>query len=203
MAAGRKGGLAKQSFGNCAYESARQIINTLIKLNIGETDLLDIAIKKDLFYLSPYKESDQIKLESGCRPWSETDECSLDVLADDFGEATDMNVKGILSEFEIESSMIESQDIDSIFAAVADGKGVITTHEAGRLWYDNPMYLGDHAINVTGVEYDADGNPVTVFVNDTGEKGSCGKPIPFKRCKDSLIVDDFRIQSIVTEQKVW
>jgi uncharacterized Zn-binding protein involved in type VI secretion len=52
--------------------------------------------------------------------------------------------------------------------ALRDGKPVIVSADAGRLWND-PQYLGSgHAVTVTGGTFDGAGNLQTVTVNDTG-----------------------------------
>ncbi|MFT3767298.1 MAG: hypothetical protein QM820_17505 [Minicystis sp.] len=55
--------------------------------------------------------------------------------------------------------------IENMEDAVREGKGVMTTHVAGRLWGDSTE--GNHVVLVTGMEYDENGNLVKVVYNDT------------------------------------
>ena len=71
----------------------------------------------------------------------------------------------------------------NIERAVAQGRGVITSHNAGQLW--GTAQTGGHAVVVTGIEYDSDGNPTRVFINDTGN-GQCMNPVPAERFQNSL-----------------
>ncbi len=83
------------------------------------------------------------------------------------------------------NSTLEPQGIQTIQQGVAEGKGVITSHDAGVLW-NNPQYSGSgHAVLVTGVEYDANGQLQTVIINDTGT-GKGADPIPAQQFVNSL-----------------
>jgi phosphoribosyl-AMP cyclohydrolase len=85
----------------------------------------------------------------------------------------------------------------NIETAVSEGRGVVTCHEAGRLWGTNQQ--GGHAVLVTGIEYDADGNPQTVFINDTGT-GNCMDAIPASRFENSF-QQGFDLN--VTSNPIW
>lgn len=92
--------------------------------------------------------------------------------------------KSIMGSEGVNSTM-EPQGINTVQQGVAEGKGVITSHDAGILW-NNPQYNGGgHAVLVTGVEYDANGQLATVFINDTGT-GNGTEPIPAQQFVNSL-----------------
>jgi hypothetical protein len=71
----------------------------------------------------------------------------------------------------------------NIIQAVSEGRGVITSHDVSVLW--GPGNSGGHAILVTGIEYDANGQPVAVIANDTGT-GQCGVRYPINTFQNSL-----------------
>jgi uncharacterized Zn-binding protein involved in type VI secretion len=56
----------------------------------------------------------------------------------------------------------------------AEAAGCVSPHEMSPDQYPDP---GNHAVVVTGVELDKDGNVTAVFINDTGA-GECGKKLP-------------------------
>jgi hypothetical protein len=91
--------------------------------------------------------------------------------------------QAVLSHFGV-ASHEEAATPENIAKAVADGKGVITSHDAGKLWLNQPDGSG-HAITVTGTESDADGNITTVITNDTG-LGEGERPVPAQQFFDSL-----------------
>jgi hypothetical protein len=69
--------------------------------------------------------------------------------------------------------------------AVGEGRGVVTSHDAGQLWNDPAYAGGGHAIVVTGMEYDAAGNRTAVLVNDTGQ-GQYMQSVPAAQFEGSL-----------------
>jgi uncharacterized Zn-binding protein involved in type VI secretion len=155
-ASGRSSGSTQQSYGNCGVESVRQVANQATGGSVGEDQLLNLALNNG---------------------WA--------------GQSTDPVHRGgtgpadreaILSSQGV-SSVREPQNMQNIERAVAEGRGVITSHDAGTLW--NTSDTGGHAVVVTGVEYDADGNPVNVIINDTGT-GQCRQSVPAQRFQNSL-----------------
>jgi hypothetical protein len=69
------------------------------------------------------------------------------------------------------------------------------------LW-NNPNFNGGHVVLTTGIEYDADGNPKNVIINDTGT-GECGAKIPADQYEASLRNDQSDQMSIVTDSPIW
>ncbi|WP_319585601.1 PAAR domain-containing protein [uncultured Desulfobulbus sp.] len=156
-AGGRTSGKTQQTYGNCGVESTRQIINRSGK-NIDEDSLLNTAIEKG---------------------WAEDS-----TKAAQRGGTSPADRLKILKSQGVDSTL-EPQGMQSIQQGVAEGKGVITSHDAGKLW-DDPRYNGGgHAVQVTGVEYDADGKAKTVFINDTGT-GKCMNPVKADQFNKSL-----------------
>ena len=155
-AAGRTSGKVQQSYGNCGIESLRALV-LANGGNVSENDALNWAIAN----------------------------AGVD-------DSTDPNQKGgsnpdgrekVLSNYGVASHQ-ENASRENITQAVAEGKGVITSHDAGQLW-NNPAVNGGHAITVTGVEYNADGTIGNVITNDTG-LGQGRRSVPAKRFFDSL-----------------
>jgi len=93
-----------------------------------------------------------------------------------------------------------------IAQGVGEKKGVISAHDPDVLYGGAPGKNG-HAVVVTGVKYDANGNPETVYINDTNQgetngkaNAECCKQIPAATYDRSL-----RPQSKVnvTNDPVW
>lgn len=156
-AAGRNSGAVQQSYNNCGVESARQLINRNGN-PIGEEDLLNAA------QASGDAATEPTRFASG-------------------GTGPDGR-ENILDSHGVPSHQV-SQGLNNITQNVAEGRGVITSHDAGILWNDARYNGGGHAIVPTGMEYDADGKLVNVIVNDTGQ-GQCAQRIPADQFENSL-----------------
>ena len=149
-ASGREGNAQGQTAQNCGVESARQIINQATNSGISEKDLLEDA------------------MDHG----NATREATLE----ESGGTGPDGRQAILDRHGVESTLEDATAAD-LQQALAEGKGVITSHDAGKLW-NKPTYLGSgHAILVTGAEYDANGELKTVYFNDTGT-GECRNSLP-------------------------
>jgi uncharacterized Zn-binding protein involved in type VI secretion len=146
---------AQQSYNNCGVESSRQLIAKNGK-NISENDLLDDAIAHD-----DAEDARNRKDAGGTNPEDRRD---------------------ILARHGVPSTL-EPQGMASITQGVAEGKGVITSHEAGTLWGTDDS--GGHAIVVTGLTFDANGKLVKVTTNDTGF-GQCGREVDADQFEESL-----------------
>lgn len=170
-----------QSWGNCGLESIRQIINTVTNEDVGEKELIDVALERNVFAFP------EISGDSS-DPYN-------------YGASSVIERAEILEKIYHIDTTIEKPAIDTILSAVAEGKGVVSTHNAGIL--NGSFGWEDHAVSVIAVEYDAKGNPKTVFINDTGRLG-CGAPVPFKKFKDSLRTLDHGIYGVnITKDPVW
>ena len=157
-AKGRFSGSTKQSAQNCGIESSRQVINQATGKAVREKPLLNRALREGWAKREP--------------TWR-----------DSGGSGPEGRLK--ILESQGVSSTVEPQGMKTIELAVAEGKGVITSHDPGLLWNDPRYYGQGHAITVTGVEYDENGKPTKVYINDTGT-GECQKSIPADQFNDSL-----------------
>jgi uncharacterized Zn-binding protein involved in type VI secretion len=156
-AQGRTSGSTQQSYSNCGVESARQIIGAAGG-SVNEDTLLNEAIANN-----DAENATDPADRGGTSPQTRTD---------------------ILSRRGVASHR-EAQTMANIQSAVVAGHGVITSHDAGVLWNDPAYNGGGHAIVVTGMEYDANGNLVNVLVNDTGT-GRCLNSVPASQFQNSL-----------------
>lgn len=145
-ASGRDSKRTKQTYQNCGIESSRQIINQATRKNVDEDTLLDDALDQG------YAEREDTRSASG-------------------GTNPD-DRRDILDRHGVPSNL-EDANLASLQQALADGKGVITSHDAGLLWNDKGYLNNGHAILVTGVQYDTAGKAETIYYNDTGS-GVCG-----------------------------
>lgn len=156
---GRTSGSKSQSYNNCGVESSRQIINEATGKNVSEDDLLNDAMKHG------DAEKERKRYDSG-------------------GTSPDQR-QNLLDRHGVPSHL-EDNSMQNIAQAVAEKRGVITSHEVQTLW--PPVVNGQsggHAIVVTGLEYDANGNLKNVIVNDTG-LGICGRSVPAGQFENSL-----------------
>jgi hypothetical protein len=154
---GRTSGSTQQSYQNCGVESCRQIINRANGTNVSEDQLLNQSMNNG------DADNERHRADSG-------------------GTSPDQR-QNILANNGVPSTE-QPATMANIQQAVAEKKGVISSHDAGRLW-GNPNVSGGHAIVVTGIQYDANGNPVTVFTNDTG-LGQCQRGVPAGQFQASL-----------------
>lgn len=175
-AQGRVSGAPQQSYQNCGVESARQIINQATGRSISEDVLLKKAMDNDWATRKPLEEGG-LSQSGGTGP---------------DGRKEILMAGGV-------NSQLQPQTMKNIEQAAAEGKGVITSNNAGLLWNDPRYRRGNHAVVVTGIEYGADGKPTTVFINDTGT-GIGKDAIPAERFESSLNLDR---KINVTSSPIW
>jgi hypothetical protein len=156
-AKGRTSGSTKQSARNCGVESTRQLINQATGANVTEDDLLDQSMQS-----GDASEARQRTKSGGTRP---------------------RGLIRILARNGVPASL-QDATMQKILQGIAEGRGVITPHDTSILW--GPSQEGGHAIVVTGVEFDANGKPVTIIANDTGT-GVCSARYPAARFERSLL----------------
>jgi hypothetical protein len=94
----------------------------------------------------------------------------------------------------------QSPTPQNIQQAVANGQGVITNHDVSTLW--GPGNTGFHAINVVGIQYDGNGNPINVITIDTGQRppNNCPRIVPYNQYVNSIRPGQ---NMAVTNGKVW
>ena len=159
-----------QSGGNCGVESVRQIINLA-----RATPITEDALLRDAF---------------------EHGEATPDPDPKHNGGATAEENVRTLARHGI-PARAQEMDFPQIVHAVAEGRGVITTHETSILWGSDQQ--GKHAVLVAGVDFDDRGRMVAVLINDTGW-GECVKRLPPEVFERSLSPGQ---QTVVTDQPIW
>ena len=155
-AAGRTSGSTQQSYNNCGVESSRQIINQATGASIREDALLDSAMRNG--------DADQERRHF------------------DSGGTSPSERQSILARNGVPSTL-QPNTMANITQAIAERRGVITSHDVAVLW--GPGNSGGHAVLVTGLQYDQNGNLVNVIINDTGT-GNCQNSIPATQFQNSL-----------------
>ena len=187
----------QQSYNNCGVESSRQVINSATDANISEDALLDSAMKSGDAGVQT-----TIPTTGGAGQTAQalngagySDDAIKRFLS---GGTHPEGRKNILKDHGVSSSL-EPQTMDGIGDAVSDGRGVIVSLDAGK-FYGDPNLVGQgHAVVVTGVVKDANGNITEVIVNDTGT-GDCGKHYPADDFEKALRKDR---EMNVTKNPVW
>jgi hypothetical protein len=147
LSAGRMDdGSTTQSKGwDCGIESCRQLLNQ----GTGT-------------YRSEQKVLSQAEIDGSIKTKSGTYEGATDA------EERDriLNGQGVPSH-------LQDQNMATIQQAVAEGRGVISSNDYGRLHGHAPTQAS-HAMVVTAIEYGPDGKPYVVTANDTAAPGGCG-----------------------------
>lgn len=149
-------GTAGQSYNNCGVESARQIISVATGTTPTQEGLLNQSMAN----------GDANQVPGNLFASGGTDPASR---------------QNILANNGVASTQVPN-DAGNLESAVAGGNGVIMSVWAGNMpnWAGQGLApnTGGHAIVVTGIEYDDDGNPVNAIINDTGV-GQCSRSVPF------------------------
>ncbi|WP_437606059.1 PAAR domain-containing protein [Sorangium sp. So ce834] len=157
-ASGRSSGRTQQSYNNCGVESSRQLINQANGSSVREDALLDEAMRNG--------DADQERRRF------------------DSGGTSPAQRQSILARNGVPSTL-QPNTMDNITQAVAERRGVITSHDVSVLW--GPGNSGGHAVVVTGLEYDQNGNLINVVINDTGRSsGNCQNRVPAAQFRNSL-----------------
>jgi hypothetical protein len=180
-----KSGTKAQSYNNCGVESSRQLIQQATGSTITQEQLLAQALATRTT-TTPFGTiaqvvgggSRQMYLSGGTVPASRAQLLTNNGVPAGTQTATMANLE----------------------TALGNGQGVIASVDASRLpnWPTNTPPQTLHAITVTGVEYDANGNPIKVVVNDTGT-GNCGLKMPYATFQRALSGRDH----VVTTNPIW
>lgn len=152
MAAGRRSGETRQSYGNCVLESVRQIIRRAKGSKLTEDEMIAHALARGLADNKPG--------------------------TDEHGGSSGTRGQRILEEFGIPAERMPSQGpatLGTIKQAIAERRGVVAFVDPKDIW-PGMIKSGCHAVVVTGVELDEDGNVTAVFINDTG-RGDCARRV--------------------------
>lgn len=159
-------GAIGQSYQNCGVESTRQIINQATGGTITEDQLLDEALAN----------GDADTEYKGKWPFRQVDRANS-------GGTYDRSWPAIAGRHGV-GMHTETQNLSNLGQAVAEGKGVVTAHDVAVLWGNGQS--GGHAITVTGIEFDDNGQPKTVIYNDTGW-GICSARLPAAQFQQSFL----------------
>ncbi|MCL2725988.1 MAG: PAAR domain-containing protein [Polyangiaceae bacterium] len=160
-----------QNYNNCGIESSRQVINQAKNSNLTEDGLLQDALNNGWASRGapPNTGLGDPPVPFGTPPRFQD------------GGSTVTQRQNLLNNYQVSSS-VKTNNLDNIGQALSGGKGVIADTDAHFLWDGvpniNPPAAGSfHAVTVTGVEYDDNGNVTNVIVNDTGI-GECSRKVP-------------------------
>lgn len=183
-------GRSMQSSGNCGIEACRQIV-----MQRGHPEARRIARSEggEKAFASDYENN----YNQGGSPGNVFTRAAHaaapeSVPSREWGASTPEGREKFLADKGVETEpQGRPQDMDVIQQGIADDKGVITSHDGGKLHYpDDPAKqeenAGGHAVLATGVKYDADGNPKTVAYNDSGVIEGCGKTMDADKFDRSL-----------------
>lgn len=175
---GRISGTTQQSYQNCGVETSRQIINRSTSASISENALLNQSMNSGLANQVP----NNLVASGGTTPSS---------------MAIILQTNGVPTTTQVAS-------MEGLELLLSQGRGIIAPVDSGILW-GNPMPSGgaDHAVLVTGVEYDNAGNPVNYIINDTGT-GNCGQAVPpatFRAALNDALHGNWDF--VVTNHAIW
>ena len=93
---------------------------------------------------------------------------------------------------------MESGTPANVDAALANGQGVVSGHDAGALWNDPNYAAGGHAVQTTGAIQDSKGNTIGYVINDTGTN-QAGRVMPATDYRNSMDGGDIA----VTDNPIW
>lgn len=94
-------------------------------------------------------------------------------VASDYGNGGGTNPESrqtLLKEYGVESTL-ERPTIDNIKNFVSEGRGVIISVDAGKLWGQSSAIGYGHAVTVTSVVLDTKGNSLGFYICDSGTGG--------------------------------
>lgn len=171
---GRAGNSNGQNYNNCGIESSRQLINQATGGNIAELPLLNQAINNPAVNLG------NVIGSPGLPP----------TVAN--GGTTPGIRQSILANNGVPSTVVSNAANPSALPiALGNGQGAIASVDAAALWPVSaptvaaPAPGSLHAITVTGMEYDDNGNLKNYIINDTGT-GQCGVSVPASTMQSAM-----------------
>ena len=170
-------GARKQSYSNCGIESSRQIINTATGKKLTEGELLRKAVDRGQAFGTT--DPKLIRYAGGSLPEQRV---------------------ALLNENGVPAEAVPGT-VDNMVQASAEGRGVEVDIWAGTIWppsYGRKPGTGPHSVLVTGIEFDANGLPTGVIINDTGA-GDCGKTYPIETFRKAIIGQNH----VITKQPIW
>ncbi len=168
----------QQSYNNCGVETSRLIANRSTGGNLGQEGLLNWAMQNGHATQVP----GNLFASGGTNPQGR------------------MN---ILAQNRVPAHL-EPRSMANLELSVAQGRGNIVTVDSSTLWSNGATApsTGDHVVNVTGIEYDDDGNITAVIITDTGT-GNCQQRVPanvWNQATDPVIGS---WQTVTTDNPIW
>lgn len=204
MAAGRPGKTAGQNYGNCGLESARQLLRQAGTV-IRERALVWQAVNKGWALVgSPSTPGGVQPVLNNPATWNGST-----------GGSWTNTQRDLLGHYGLPSTMGGATDPNLIPLALSRGQGVVASVDVGVMWPVSTAGLGVppgpqapamgswHAVNVTGVRYDDNGNITHYVINDTGT-GQCSVAVPKATFESSLAAFHTPTANVVTTNaKIW
>lgn len=167
-----------QSYNNCGIETSRQIMTQATGNNPGQEALLNQAMNNGWANQTP----GNLYASGGSVP---------------AGRQSLLGANGV-------PTTQMAPNMSNLETAVSQGRGASVDVWAGSMpnWAGQGLApgTGGHNILVTGIEYDANGNPTNVIINDTG-MGQCGQRIPYAQFQNALIGGGNT--HVVTNNPIW
>jgi hypothetical protein len=198
-ASGRTSGSTAQSYNNCGLESTRQIANTANNSNASEDAWMTAA-----------KNNPAVNNGNASFPTPIGTPGTPNSFAQ--GGTYPANQAALLAANGVPATVGSTADPAALPLAVAQGRGTVVNVDAAALWPtttagtanpQNPAPGAWHAILVTGIEYDDNGNIRNYIVNDTGV-GQCGVPVPAATLKNAMGAYHTPGQGMVTTNSpIW
>ncbi len=171
-------GTTQQSYNNCGVETSRLIVNRSTGANLTQEGLLNSAMGSGIATQVP----GNLFASGGTNP---------------AGRAS------ILAQNNVPAHL-ESRNMTNLQHSVMRGRGNIVTVDSSTLWSNGaaPPSTGDHVVNVTGLEYDDNGDITNVIITDTGT-GQCQQSVPlnvWNQATDPVIGN---WKTVVTDSPIW
>ncbi len=167
-----------QSYNNCGVEVSRQIINQANGSSVSQETLLNQSMAANRANQVP----GNMWASGGTLPSQ---------------RVQIMGANGVAAHE-------EAPTMGNMESAVAAGRGVSVDVWAGSMpnWAGQGLApgTGGHNILVTGVEYDDNGNPINVIINDTGV-GQCSQSVPYAQFQNALMGGGNT--HVVTNNSIW
>lgn len=179
---GRSGDRANQSYNNCGVESSRMIVNQVADTPVTEDALLQSAI--DNAWASDKNGDGLIQFEDG----GTLPENQAALLQNNGIGASTMNVNAL-----------------DLQTALANGQGAIVQLDAAVIWGGGQPAESWHAVQLTGITYDDNGEIVSYTINDSGT-GECAKEYDKKTFEDALKAyrwNETHDSAVITDEPIW
>src|SRR5262249_30744666 len=97
----------------------------------------------------------------------------------DSGGSSARQTAKILSDCKVRNTR-QPYSLEGLIKNAQEGKGQIVGVDGKTLQTGEPPHGDDHAVTVTGVRYDENGNVDAIIINNTGA-GTCGQAVPLNR----------------------